>query len=261
MGYGDEILAAGQAQRHFDQTGERSIIVDRDGKPRWHPIWEGNPVIVRPGDDRPGDHIIVNAAHVRPYINYPFTIASGWNFNKSFHARENVATIYLTDDELYLGREAHVKWGPFVLIDPWSKHENLRWPIGHWQQLVNSRRDLRWVQHVYTGVPLLAGVELVETPSFRDACGVLASASLYVRGESGMCHAAAALGIPQVTIWGGCMDWDVLGNYPKQFGLVSDNGPCGRYAPCLHCERVMHQISPALVSGAISAQLELHGVR
>lgn len=208
--------------------------------------------------------MITNGPHVRPYINYPFTIASGWNFNKAFHARDNVAKIYLTNDELQYGTDvrAACRGGkPFVLIEPWSKHENLRWPIGHWQQLVTSRPDLRFVQHVYDGAPRLESVEHVETHSFRAACGVLASASLYVRGESGMCHAAAALGIPQVTIWGGCMDWDVLGGYPKQFGLVSDNGPCGRYAPCLHCEHVMREISPVLVAGAVDAQLGLYGFR
>ena len=259
MGYGDEILAAGQAQRWFDAYGASSVIVGQDDQPRWSEIWAGNPAILAPHEVLPADHRIVNGPHCRPYIIYPFTAATGWTFNRGFHARDHVAKIYLTADELHIGREVRQVYGPFVLIDPWSKHENLRWSLGRWQALIDSRPDLTFVQQVYDCVDpprrQLEHVRPVLTPSFRAACGLLASAALYVRGESGMCHAAAALGIPQVTIWGACMDWDVLGGYPKQLGVGVSTAPCGAFAPCAHCALAMAAISIARVSRAMDDQL------
>jgi len=267
MGVGDEILAAGQAQRWFTDHGEPSVIVGQDGLPRWHDIWQDNPVVYVP---RAGEialprwydrhHQIVNGPHCRPYILYPFTEDSGWTFNPRFRARENIARIYLTGQEQALGLEI-AKRGPFILIDPWSKHPNLRWPLSYWQGLVDQLSPtMRIVQHVYTGAPRLANVEYVETPSFRSACSVLLRASLYVRGESGMCHAAAALDVANVVIWGGCMDWQVMGGYPKQIGVgVSD--PCGSWRPCTHCKAAMHAISVDVVTHAVTTQLVCYGVR
>jgi hypothetical protein len=221
VGYGDEILAAGQAQRHYEATGQRVQIVDLHGRPRWHPIWEGNPVIVKPdtgsSNGRP-PYKLLNAPNARPYIVYPFTPESGWTFNTSFRAREHVAKIYLTGDEQRRGWHVKYRYGAYVLIEPWSKHENLRWPLDHWQALIAARSDLTWVQHTHKDSPMLQGVHR-EPATFREACGLIASAEVYIRGESGLLHAAAALGTQTIALWGGCMDWDVLGNYPKQLGL------------------------------------------
>lgn len=219
--------------------------------------------MVRPGEDRPGDHLIVNAPGCRPYIVYPFTAETGWTFDRSFRARDHIAKIYLTDEELEIGRRVRERLGPYVLFDPWSKHPNLRWPIEHWQKLIYP--DAPWrIAFVQQDYPLgyaheIPGAVRVPTPSFREACGLLASASAYIRGESGMCHAAAALDVPNVVIWGGCMDWEVLGGYPKQIGVgVQQTGgqpPCGSYSPCSHCKAVMASISPFEVSVALRRAL------
>ena len=184
----------------------------------------------------------MSGPHCRPYIVYPFTEQTGWTFNRDFRARDHVARIYLTEEELDYGRAFRETYGPFVLIDAWSKHPNLRWPVEHWQRLIDRLHSRVMVaQQIYPGVPYLVGDNKlgIGTHSFRQACGVLAAATVYIRGESGMCHAAAALGVKQVTIWGGCMDWDVLGGYPRQIGVGISTPPCGRYLPCGHCTQTM----------------------
>lgn len=257
MGYGDEILAAGQAQRAFEQSRLPSRINGLNWVPRWHPIWEGNPVIARP-DYTGMCNDILNGPNCRPYILYPFTVDTGWHFNRDFRARDHVAKIYLTRGEQHLGEATRREFGSFVLIEPWSKHENLRWPIEHWEALIASCPDLTFVQHWYNGAPALPCHQVV-TSSFRDACGVLSQASLYIRGESGMCHAAAALGIPQITIWGGCMDWEVLGGYPRQHGLIDSgpDSPCGNYRRCDHCQDAMARITVDQVIAAVHQQLDI----
>lgn len=143
------------------------------------------------------------------------------------------------------------RYGPYVLVDPWSKHENLRWPLSQWQQLIDARPDLTWVQHTYPGAPLLDRVHHEPSLTFRDACGLVASAQVYIRGESGMCHATAALGRPQITLWGGCMNWDVLGGYPGQLGVGIQPPCCGRYKPCSHCAACMAAITVDEVLAAL----------
>lgn len=242
MGYGDEILAAGQAQRHFDATGQPSVIVDLRNQPRWHPIWQGNPVIVPPGEVRDSTHRLRSAPNARPYIIYPFTMESGWTFNRDFRARDHIAKIYLTGPEQRRGQYVRGRYGPYVLIEPWSRHDNLRWPLDRWQQLIAARPDLTWVQHTHKDSPRLEGVHR-EPATFREACGLIASAQVYIRGESGLLHATAALGRTSIALWGGCMDWDVLGGYPGQIGVGVQMPPCGRWHPCAHCVAAMAAIS------------------
>lgn len=262
MGYGDEIIAAGQAQRLLEQTAQPSIIVDRHGNPRWHPIWDGNPAVLAPTTPPPlAYHTIRNGPHCRPYIE-SLSEDTGWTFNKRFHAREHIARIYLTPAERAGGQQIYDRFGPFILVEPYSKHSNLRWPLDHWNELVSRNRHLTFIQHTHqhTGLFKVDDVHYVHTESFRDACGLLAAASLYIRGESGMCHAAAALDVPQITIWGACMDWDVLGGYPRQYG-VGIGDPCGSYRHCYHCERTMAGISAERVSVALTYILDAHGTR
>lgn len=237
-------------------------IVGLDDTPRWHPIWSGNPVIATPEEaSREPVRKLRSGPNCRPYIVYPFTKETGWTFNKSFRARDHVAKLYLTEAELERGREARAKYGDFILIEPYTKHINFRWPLRQWSLFIEQyRKDYRFVQHVHADSVVMHGVE-TEIATFREVCGLLTGARAYIRSESGLCHAAAALGVPQVTIWGGCMDPDVLGGYPKQVS-VSDRGagsPCGRWLPCDHCTKAMQTISPARIANALKQALSLTG--
>lgn len=257
LGVGDEIIAAGQAQILFDSTGRRVLIVDRQHRPRWHPIWQDNPAIIPPAELDDVDHdVLLSAPHARPYIVYPFTADTGWTFNHEFRARDHIARIYLTDQELALGRKLAREFGPYILIEPWSKHPNLRWPWELWVDLVALLPDLVFVQHTHRdSQQLIPGAIDAPTYSFREACGVAASAAVYVRGESGMVHAAAALSVDQITIWGGCMDWEVMGGYPGQTGVGIVHPPCGRYLPCEHCRTIMGAIPVETVATALLTRL------
>lgn len=258
MGVGDAILAAGQAEHLFAADPTRRVAICKcDGTPYWDPIWDGNPILARPNDVANGEsvQILKNGPGCRPYIVYPFTEETGWTFNKNFRAKENIARIYLTAAEVARGTSALDKYGPYVLMEPFSKHINLRWPIERWTELVASRRDLTWVQHVHNDSTRITGAHYEEA-TFREACGLVLASSVYIRSESGMLHAAAALGCRTIAVWGGCMDYDVLGGYPKQYGVV-DHGPdspCGRWLVCDHCRRVMAGITVHRVLRALEAQ-------
>lgn len=252
-------MAAGQAEHLYrhDPKHRRVAICDLHNRPRWHAIWQGNPILATPGDVARGEQVqrLRNGPETRPYIVYPFTPESGWTFNQAFHARDYIAKLYLTVEEVQLGISIRDQYGPYVLIEPWSKHQNLRWPLEYWRELVESRPDLTFIQHVHRSSPILPGITAAVEATFRQACGLLAVADVYVRGESGMLHAAAALQTPSVAIWGGCMDWEVLGNYPFEEGVGVTPPFCGCYKPCAHCTAIMAGISVEAVSAAIDRQI------
>lgn len=232
----------------YRQDGRPVLIVGADDKPRWQPIWDGNPAILSPAAAHLAPNgsyrILMSGPNCRPYIVPPFTAETGWTFNTAFRCREHVATLYLTDGERQRGETARSQYGPYVLIEPYTKHENFRWPLKSWASLVKACPDLTFVQHTHAASVKVKGAHY-EPATFSEACGLIASADLYVRSESGLCHAAAALGIPQVTIFGGCMNPEVMGYYPDQT-VMADRGPgspCGRWLPCAHCAAVMERLS------------------
>lgn len=239
----------------YDADPSRRIaICDVAGQPRWHRMWDGNPILAGPQDVERGEDVqrLISAPHARPYIQYPFDSAHGWTFNTSFKCREHIAKIYLTAAEVKVGTDTRATVGPYVLIEPYTKHPNLQWPMDHWQDLVDSRPDLTFVQHVHKDSVALEGVTHISA-TFREACGLIAAARLYVRSESGLVHACAALGRSQVTIWGGCMDYDVMGGYPGQIGILNytTGSPCGQWEPCHHCRDAMIGISVEMVDHGI----------
>lgn len=259
MGFGDEIVAAGQAQRIYDaDPSSRVGIYGMDGQQRWHPIWDGNPILATPKDVARGEsiHRLVSGPHCRPYIVYPFTTDSGWTFDQSFHCADHVAKLYLTPCEYAVGEATRAAYGPFVLIEPYTKHRNFCWPLERWQELVEACPDLTFVQHVHQDSVPIPRARYVST-TFREACGLIAAADVYVRSESGLSHAAAALGTWQVTLFGGCMDSSVMGGYSRQT-VVADHGqgsPCGAWKPCRHCEAVMAALSVEDVEAFLRATL------
>jgi hypothetical protein len=261
MGWGDEILAAGQAQRLYEADPSRPVaICDQRGRVREHPIWQGNPAIASPALVRREVPVqrVTNAPGCRPYIVYPFTRETGWTFDQTFRARDYVARIYLTEAELRRGLHAHATYGPYVLIEPFTDHGNFLWHHQRWVALVEACPDLTFVQHVHADSVRVPGTHQ-ERATFREACGLLLGARAYVRSESGLCHAAAALGVPTVTIWGGCMDAEVLGGYPLRVDIVDagPGSPCGRWLRCQHCRDAMARLSVDEVASALRLALQM----
>lgn len=264
MGYGDEIMAAGQAQRAYeaDPAHRKVAICDRRGEARWHPLWEGNPVIATPREVANGLPVqrIRNGANCRPYLK-SLTVEQGAVYS-DWRAADHVGRLYLTPAEQSLGHALLHRIGPYVVIEPAAKSlscVNKRWGADRYQSVVDAYPQVRWVQMVYDDWCGLDGVQAIRTESFRDACGVLASASAYVGPEGGLHHAAAALGLPAVVIFGGFISPETTG-YPSHVNLA-DSGPgspCGTWRLCEHCRAALARITPAQVIEALTGILAQH---
>lgn len=234
--------------------GRKVAITDRAGRVRWSDIWRGNPIIATPEESRRDDvQRILNGPNARPYnANMPFTRHSGVTFT-NWRARDNRGRLYLTEQELDLGRRLRSSVGPYWVVEPSPtarSNPNKRWPYERFQMLVNRPTTERWVQPLHPESRQLDQAIGVNAPTFREACGILASADGYLGTEGGFHHAAAALGILAVVIFGGCMSVEALG-YPEHVNLADDGAPCGRWLPCAHCRLAMEQISVDQVWDAV----------
>lgn len=255
-------MATAHARRLYEHARRPVRIVDRRGAPRWHDIWLNNPCIAPPGYAGPAvEHR--NGGHCRPYIEAqdrtryvfrPGTLPGpgeihfdAWEAKKIANRRE--------------------RWKPFVVVEPSLKPKassNKAWGWERYEALVRLLPDLHWVQLGPAGIPLLPGVAQIETPSFREACAALACAAAYVGAEGGLHHAAAALAIPAVVIFGGFIAPSVTG-YARPRGaehrnLYVENARhphgCGTRVPCGHCRDAMASISPERVAAELRDVLQ-----
>lgn len=252
MGWGDELMAAGQARakQAADPLGRRVRILDRNKQPRWHPAWEGNTGIVRPGEC--GDFLyVLNGPGCRPYIAEKYPDRYKWLNSESVPGR-----LYFSKAELEYAKP----YAPVVVIEPNLKplaSPNKDWGWQRWTAFaeIARRKSIGLVQLGPAGTKTLPGVGWIETPTMRHACAVLANARAYVGHEGGLHHSAAAVGIPAVVIFGGFISPRQTG-YAAHRNLFTGGKPCGMRVHCEHCARAMAEITPEDVVNEMEAALE-----
>ena len=277
VGYGDEIMVTGEARR-LQEAGETRpiVILDRHDQPRWHELWKDNPRIWRPADsggwpDRsPGWFCITNGAGCRPYVDY-HRMAD--QFHAVFPDRDFTTKVrdprlpwLYTDWRATPGELPCVeRLDPrgYIVIEPNLKARgcpNKDWGWSRWEALVAS---VKWTAHPWVqlgpkGIRRLEGVAHIVTPTFLDACRALSGAAVLVCTDGGLHHAAAALGIPAVVIWGGISSPANLGYdaHVNLFEEMDGESPCGQWVHCKHCEEAMSRITPEIVGAYLARELE-----
>ena len=130
--------------------------------------------------------------------------------------------------------------GPYVVLAPGAEYGPAKqWPLSHYQELA---RRLSLAGHTVVVVGLLkeqaAGEEILhDVRNGLNLCGktalvelaaVLARAKLLVSNDSGAMHLGAAMGIPQIAIFGSTNPTWTAPLNPKAI-IITNNLPC---APC-----------------------------
>ncbi len=238
MGWGDEIMVTGVARRAQETNPLPVKVLDKKGQTRWHEIWTGNPRIASPAFAGPVQ-TITNGPGRRPYIERETKERWIW--------REwdcPTGEIYLTPQERAFG----TRYSGRVIIEPNLKPKaspNKDWGKPRWASLARQLMDFGYAvaQLGEPSTPMLAGVERIQTAGFREAAAVLASAKLAILPEGGLHHAAAALGVPAIVIFGGYISPRQTG-YASHMNLFTGGIPCGMRIRCQHCADAMNAILP-----------------
>ncbi|MEI9893164.1 MAG: glycosyltransferase family 9 protein [Chthoniobacter sp.] len=249
MGWGDEIIVTGVARRLQEIQPLPVRVLDKHGKPRRHEIWAGNPRIAPP-EFTGLVQTVVNGPGRRPYIERE--TADRWIWREW---ECPVGEIHLTAGE----REFGARFPGRVILEPNIKPEaspNKDWGRARWNTLAAElrRRGVPVAQLGSPAAPRLDNVEWIRTGGFREAAAVLASSALAVLPEGGLHHAAAALGIRAVVVFGGFISPRQTG-YSRHVNLFTGGQPCGMRIPCRHCAQAMSAIRPEDISRHVAALL------
>jgi len=246
MGAGDDVMASGMA-RGAQTRGRRIAFGDRR-RILWGPyseiVFRHNPNVAPPGSEHAPD--IEWIEYYKGHRIYNQHSAARWVWNYDFKALPG--QLFFSSSELAEGQ----RFGQgFVLIEPnvparKSVARNKSWIPGRYQQVAHRLvRDCgrRVLQFEYEGMTdKLSDVMMARTQSLRDAYAILSNAALYIGPEGGLHHAAAALGVPAVVIFGGFIPPQVTG-YDFHINLTGGAQACGSLQNCLHCIEAMERIT------------------
>lgn len=216
----------------------RPIVIGDGSQIHWSEIFDGNPNISR--------EITPDCVWVKAYPgrrDYQRRIHEDRiEWNDAFHA--DPGEIYLTDEERGFPDRS------FVYIEPNVKgtvNPNKDWGFDNWQKVVDALPGIHFVQG---SGRRLERVSQRDTRSFRYACGLLSHACLFVGTDGGLHHAAAALGVRAVVVWGGLVSPKILG-YADHLNLCRAQTFCGSQKKCGHCEEALGRITPDYVAQGI----------
>lgn len=255
LGLGDEIMALGRAEAHFEKTGQRVSICAAGGYPRDHEAWHGNPAWIHEGG-----HKIIDGASVRPYHIGPLHGKGIWVLSH----RARAGKVWLTKAERNFAQEETFrlrltgKRFAIVGVDVKSNASvNKDWGADNWQKVVD-RMEIPVVQLMQkkTDIPL-RGVIPIHTAHFRQAMAVMRHAALVMCNEGGNHHMAASMRVPAVVIFGAFIPPSVTGyDFHKNISVETPEGFCGNFSECRHCNKAMAQITPDMVLFHVKQILE-----
>lgn len=242
MGLGDWIMSTAEAKRVNESTGRK--VVFTDGRKAYFDdqVFKHNPRIAK--EIGPKTEFIFDYPGHRPYIKK--ITPERFEFDPDFR---------VSPGELFINRK---EAGDYIIVEPNVKKTyamgwNKSWDWDRWQELV--KLDYKFVQLGARDSTQLTGVKRVYTESFRQALEWLSGAKLLVTTDGGLHHAAAALGVPAVVLWGGMASPVNLG-YTTHKNIWHGDEPCGSHSTkCPHCRAAMKKIQVDEVKEAIKCAI------
>ena len=260
MGIGDEIMGSGMA-RGAAARGKR--IAFGDGrKIKWHAnahmVFRNNPNVAPPGSERHASDLewIAHYVGCRAYFQPKRPQNGRWGFDTSFRATPG--EFFFDTDEEQFGKDAALMQDAIV-IEPWIKAQaspNKQWKVDRYRRVATAlgQAGYKVVQFEY-GLGHISEARPFKPLSFRCAVAAMRRAALYIGGEGALHHAAAAVGIPAVVIFGGFIHPRTTG-YAIHTNLFIGNEPCGSRLKCDHCTNAMNAIGVDLVVHSALKHLE-----
>jgi ADP-heptose:LPS heptosyltransferase len=244
MGIGDAIMTGATIRKAHAAHPGKPICVG-PGQAIWSEVWEGLPVS---RETKPGAVWIHDYGKHRPYIDYEKSDADHFHYRPEFRAEPGWIELSAAEKNISAPDS-------FIYLEPTVKGSfsgNKDWGILNWQQVAD-----RFPPHTFLqgrGHRLDRAMQ-IDTPTIRHAFALLAKARLFVGTDGALHHAAAALGIPAVVVWGGVASPENLG-YESHTNLWSGTKPCGSNDTCGHCASALAAITPSMVVAAIHEALE-----
>lgn len=259
MGIGDEIIGSGLARGA--QARGKKIAFGDGNKILWGPfcreVYEHNPNVAWPGQERlPNVEWIAFHIGSRGYSTLNKQ-RDRWIWN--YRYRMQPGEFFFSPAE----RAAAEKYAPGCIVIepnlPWQKTVAVNKDWGEAKYAELARRLIaqghRLLQFKHNNTRrIIAGADVVTVPRFRQAIAIMQRAALYVGVEGGMMHAAAAVDLKAVVLFGGWSPPQVVG-CPWHANITGSDQACGHVYPCDHCKEAMTRISVEQVERAVHDEM------
>ena len=273
MGVGDDLMATGIARAVREEYPKAKVVFgDPDTyhdpannklRVHWSEVFDGNPLIVHAEEPVKELACIPDYPGHRSYVDYENSVIEDgkimrFKWIEGYKAPKG--EIYFSEDEKSGAGEVAMRLPyPFFVIEPnvadkpWHNHKS--WPMERWQEVVDAlKSDVHFVQF---SKPSLENVGQVTTPSFRQACAILSCAGGFIGTDGGLHHAAAALDIPAVVLWGHYSSPDIFGYNEHTNIRRADGIGCGSaWVKCEECPESMDRITVDEVVTSIKELIE-----
>jgi ADP-heptose:LPS heptosyltransferase/tetratricopeptide (TPR) repeat protein len=246
-------MATSQSKGHLERFG-RKVAFGNGRYVEWSEVFTGNPNIAHPIEVAQGTPVdwIHNYGGCRPYVNYAIS-----SHKRQYYTNWKVSPgeLYLSEEEKESARRAvrGVSLDEYVVVGPHTKNDsggNKNWYIDRWEQVI-AAIELPVVQLGLPGQKILRGATYIPTSSFRAACAIISGSAALLGTEGALHHAAGALSIPAVVLFGGFIHPHTTG-YDFHRNIVKGDEPCGRRTFCAHCRAAMS----AIAAQEVLAELE-----
>lgn len=114
--------------------------------------------------------------------------------------------LYLNEDEIHFGKSYVKRYSNVVCINPTSVcSKNQEWPIKHWEELIDKglKMGFKFIQIGLNDETFIKGcIDLRGQFSLRENLAILNAANGYIGVDSFWAHAASALNIPAIVLFG-----------------------------------------------------------
>lgn len=257
MGIGDEIMAAGRAEKLSKEHNLKVAICDRAWRPRYHEVWENNPYIVFEDTELK----IQDCPGIRGYIDRWDRDNNGnpiLVYKKDYINEEHPGSIFI-DENLKEAAEILVDKKSIVVnptvISPPSSNGKI-WPRDRWEELSTRLYDLGYkVITIGQTDPGLPKTEWFETENIMEAAAVVSASSLIITSEGGIHHVAGATNTTAIVLFGSFVSPKTTG-YGNHINLYIDDGhaPCGIFTGCDKCKKSMESITVDTIVSIVESE-------
>lgn len=246
IGFGDAILATRLA-RGLHAIGRLAAFGNvQNRRIKWtgycEDVFKNNPNIARPGMERLKR--LVWFPHYKgkvPYCRYDGYSSLVWNYG--FKVKPGEMFLDPVDrtslPDRFIVVEPNVAWHRLVAC-------NKDWGEGKYEELARKLMTAGYsvVQCVHsTSQRKIPDANHINTSTFHQAIGIMSQASLIIAPEGANHHAAAAINVPAIIVWGGWSPPQTMG-YDNHINLTGGaTKACGSTIPCPHCRQAFDNIT------------------
>jgi ADP-heptose:LPS heptosyltransferase len=230
-GIGDEVCATGFV-REVKRAFPDELIRVEMSRPE---LWANNPWL-NWGNTEKFSGVRFEIHCERPGANY----LTAYGAELGIPIIDHTPQVFLSPEDRAYEFGINFDWERLVVVDPWTAMSARRWPLDNWRAFAKTLLEEGWQvvevgqrdrdidERARGGIPCTKS--FLRQLELRETLVLLSKAAIYVGSDSGVGHMAAAVGTPQVTLYGPVNWYDLA--YWNTTPIYPLSKCCGKINTC-----------------------------